>query len=746
MLRHTTPTAVTVWVALKAACRVQLTILETADQGQSVGQTLWQAERDTVAIGQNLHVVAVTATGKTLSADQLYAYDLTFLAMTEAAIDCPLSAALHPPQGTAALISYFDHQLPTFALPPSDLQDLKLVHGSCRKLHGKGQDTLVVLDHLIQNAAHHPQKRPHQLFLTGDQIYGDDVADALLWAATQIGDRLLGWVEVLPVAENMRVDPTAVPLDQLLPGQRSLIATRDAGLTAGLKRKYSKVTSHFFGLSEFCGAYLLAWSPTCWPQSFPTHPPQRNSRKSTRQWRQDLRQIHQLLQTLGRVRRALANIPVYTIFDDHDVSDDWFLNQAWCLRVLSKPLGQRVIQNALLSYAIFQGWGNTPERFAPGTPGETLLRSAARWSDSKGGDRQIEQQLRQLLGLPPTDPKTGLPQFCTEGEMQVLDRSPTALRWHYTVHGPRHDVVVLDTRTQRGYPAAEQPIAPPMLLSPRAFENQLSQPLQNIAARPDSASERVCIVVAPTNLFGLQAIDWIQHWDLNRDRVYENDVGDAWNLRLSALAKLLCTLFAQHQHILVLSGDIHYGASIHLDYRNWQATEGWQNRVVQFTSSAIKNEELLTRLIHTRLKQWLFPEPTRYWAGWNHPTDMESVPALNPKQFPADRSPPDWVCALHWTQRQRAQPLPGDWTKNQKLRSPSLFSSCQRWFPWNWPWFQEGNEVVGKNNISLVQFQPQGPELVVTQDLFWFQKLPKKRVVSSRFTETLPTTDSKPQQ
>jgi hypothetical protein len=41
-------------------------------------------------------------------------------------------------------------------------------------------------------------ERPHQLFLTGDQIYADEVADVLLVALTDAGDTLLGWKEELP--------------------------------------------------------------------------------------------------------------------------------------------------------------------------------------------------------------------------------------------------------------------------------------------------------------------------------------------------------------------------------------------------------------------------------------------------------------------------------------------------------------------------------------------------------------------
>ncbi len=47
-----------------------------------------------------------------------------------------------------------------------------------------------------------------------------------------------------------------------------------------------------------------------------------------------------LHQTLPKVRRAMANISTFMIFDDHDVTDDWNLNPSWRDRVFTSPLGK----------------------------------------------------------------------------------------------------------------------------------------------------------------------------------------------------------------------------------------------------------------------------------------------------------------------------------------------------------------------------------------------------------------------
>ncbi len=78
-------------------------------------------------------------------------------------------------------------------LPPPDPNKLRLFHGSCRKPHGEAEDALAILDQLMASTAEKPNERPHQLLLTGDQIYADDVADSLLLLLTDAGETLLGW-------------------------------------------------------------------------------------------------------------------------------------------------------------------------------------------------------------------------------------------------------------------------------------------------------------------------------------------------------------------------------------------------------------------------------------------------------------------------------------------------------------------------------------------------------------------------
>ncbi|HEY9880710.1 MAG TPA: PhoD-like phosphatase [Leptolyngbyaceae cyanobacterium] len=736
ILRRTEPKAVTVWLALQTACQVSLAVYQTAQKGTVLTRKVLVGVGETVALGERLHVVAVTAYPvgeEALSSEVLYAYDLQFRLLDAEGSLQSLEQALTGPGESSPSLSYFPHQKPTFALPPRRIEHLRLVHGSCRKPHGEGFDSLPILDSLVQANADQPLHRPHQLFLTGDQIYGDDVADPLLWVATHLGDALLGWKEVLPVGHEVptrrrfRIIPR-----KLLPGKRGAIATRKGGFTAGLDNKHDKVSSHLLGLGEFFATYLLAWSPVCWPAQFPAAQEIAQGRKEIRVWNRQVADLQQFAHTLWKVRRVLANIPTYTLFDDHDVSDDWNLNQAWCLRVLGQPLGQRTVQNALTACAVFQAWGNTPWQFANHQSGHKLLQAIQAWSGSRGKDNQAYTDITRYLGLPDTDPVTNFPQFSQDGPVWILQRHLEAVTWHYTVQSECHELIALDTRTWRGYPIEGRVIAPPRLLSPQALEDQVSGLLGT-----EKAQQRLTLLISPTNVFSLEAIDWAQKYYLKQDKVFAADVGDAWNFPSDALAAFLVRLFQHRKRVIILSGDIHYSFAVRLSFAKTSGHPADQAAMIQLTASPFKNEEPLTRIIHTRLKQWLLPERTRRWRGWSQPPHMQEQSRWSLGRTP---SQPDWICALEWMPRQAAAvPEFGKQVSWLEVRSHSTPNWLKPLQFWKSRWFQEGGEVVGLNNLALVQFElGETPDtVIVNQDTYWFSPWSPVQIMCSRFSSPL---------
>ncbi|HEX2315232.1 MAG TPA: alkaline phosphatase D family protein [Thermomonospora sp.] len=83
------------------------------------------------------------------------------------------------------------------------------------------------------------------------------------------------------------------------------------------------------------------------------------------------------------VRWLLSTVPTYTIFDDHDVRDDWNTSHAWREQMWAKPWWRARITGGLGSYWIYQHLGNlTPEERAADELYARIRRIAAEGGDA----------------------------------------------------------------------------------------------------------------------------------------------------------------------------------------------------------------------------------------------------------------------------------------------------------------------------------------------------------------------------
>jgi hypothetical protein len=567
-----TPTAVSVFVALKHPRKVRLSVLLPGNTTQPVGEV----DVETRQLGKHLHVALPTVAlpaSRALTPGNNYGYDVSFTAFgTRDTLDTgPQTTNLQSLgllTGTLAL-GYAENALPSFALPPADLAQLKLAHGSCRKPHGESRDVLPILDTIIRTSRSDPYARPHQLFLTGDQIYADDVADPLLNELTPTGEALLGW------AAPEKIPGLATPPAQIRPGDRMQVVCPP--LTSGYAR------SHLMSLGEFYTMYLFAWSEALWPAAIPTFAQlpsaeqERYGDDQQEEYDAQVVSIRQFQNSVRKVRRALANVPTYMIFDDHEITDDWFLHRKARDLASNNDLAIRVIVNGLASYAVFQAWGNTPEQFATSQAGDRLLDALRDWRGENNSTYVMIQTVVQVPG------NTGV-----------------GLRWDYEYLGPEYQVIVLDSRTKRGYPSGDNRAAPD-LLSPAAIQDQ-------VTARKRSTNKRVTIVVAPAPVFGHWAHEKAAHllgagaaksripWlgiDLPGETYGDRE---AWLVehRRSCFESFLRAL-APFERVLLLSGDVHYGFAFLVHY--WDERQQPEQRAtfVQFTASAFKNEDKKTR-------------------------------------------------------------------------------------------------------------------------------------------------------
>jgi hypothetical protein len=597
IVRRVEPTTVTVWLALKEPRHVTLRVYARDDDDNNNKNTLslcMEGTHATVRLGDYLHIVAVTAhaTGdkQALAWGKLYYYDLFFRSATTTIPGHEIEGEVPPHLSTPGILTQTDaevdplhglvyegHPLPSFVLPPQDINQLRIVHGSCRKAHGDGREMLSTVDMLLADAAHDPTQRPQQLYLTGDQIYADDVAAPLLLALIDAGQCLFtgNAEEVLPTVHK--------PASTFAPGDRRTIVHNEALLTT------STPQNHLLSFSEYTSMYLYSWSDVLWPEDLPDaeiiwqcYPEMRPARSDEQanvqgQYREQCKRLRHFRERLPQVRRVLANIATYMICDDHEITDDWYLDGAWCRQVLARPLGRRILRNAILAYALFQAWGNTPQQFAEHN-GHTLLMMLNTWRGEEDEQtRQTSDQLaliEEIIGLPAS--------FDGTGELPHLER---ALRWHYTYDGPQYRVIVMDTRTQRYYRSPEEF---PGLLSQKAMERQITA-----QARDELL---VTLLISTTPVVGVDFIESIQFW--SRWRVRDNYAYDreAWALEWTTFQCFLKTI-SKLKRAVILSGDVHYafGSSMeywdyHTDHHPYDNQSTGTARLVNYTSSSLCNE------------------------------------------------------------------------------------------------------------------------------------------------------------
>ena len=164
-MRAVTKTSVTVWLALKESATITLTI---HDSDSVIGQAIATATVPATKIGPNLYIVAITASSfpAQFALGKLYFYRLSF---------ATASGSKDLVQATGAKdmteFAYAPYQLPSFLLPPSNIEQVRFALGSCRKTHTRSPDALAVLDDVLSASVNAPAARPQVLMLGGDQIY-----------------------------------------------------------------------------------------------------------------------------------------------------------------------------------------------------------------------------------------------------------------------------------------------------------------------------------------------------------------------------------------------------------------------------------------------------------------------------------------------------------------------------------------------------------------------------------------------
>jgi hypothetical protein len=590
----------------------------------------------TIRPGDHLHITAITATLLTgqdpMTSGKIYYYNLFFTdpgAGSASAADPNLQTPgmtgfgihyAHEPEDLDP--QHLHVHLPSFCLAPDDLNKVRIVHGSCRKAHSEGVDAMPGIDDMILADRFDPNKRPHYLLLTGDQFYADDISPVMLYLLMDAEQSLFGSVEDLP-----EVGKPALPNAQ---GNNAHFFRGERKDKGGFS---AHEPNHLATAGEYMSYYLFMWSDIVWQGIGEDDFPNITVIGSPRhEYRKDVSRLHKFTDGLSKVKRAMANVPVYMIFDDHDVTDDWYMTYEWCERTLSNDLGRRMLVNGLLSYAIFQAWGNTPELYAERDAsghkpkGKLLLEAAETWfikntrRDNINALVDREPVLQQYLGIPAlTDPlfvqiERTDPETVPKTFYYMINQGNDALPWDFLISRTNYEIKFLDGRTRRGYPdpatAERKKQAHPDIISELSMREQFKHD------NPILPEKDITIVVAPTSLISIPAIEfeefpWLVSFlakkEFKKD-VYEFDVYDHWQNQRRAVEKFMQQLSERNAplfvepgqqkltRVVILTGDVHFAAASRVEYENLQH----KTLFAQLISSSFLKQDIKTRLLHQR--------------------------------------------------------------------------------------------------------------------------------------------------
>lgn len=532
IVRRATPEAVWVWVATSFPLTVTGRVLKHGGD-PSADPSKWTAlgtgTAGSLKLGDRLYLTLVTirASGAPYPRGTLLGYDLTFQAQDgfEFTDNSGLVARKAITYGKAAL--------PMFSLGLGEGAGImNLVHASCRKLHGPGDDAYEGFDKYLESVAGDVVERPSALLLTGDQIYCDDVHSDISQAITLAAKKLMGYDERLPDGSYLAN----------IAGKRGTIL-RAEGFTVDA----SASANHLLTFGEIAALYLFSWSQPLWD-----HP--------------DLAALNKMLAKksgAAATRRIFANVPCYMIMDDHEVTDDWPITSDMRDIVMGGAHASLMVANGMAACWAFQLWGN---------------------ADGKGGSA-APPFLASLQAYVAEEAR--LPQKPSSAELAAL--AATRKRYIEAVRGVRGytfvaptipPVIFMDTRTQRDLHASTAP----GLLNGAGFA-ELQTAINGAPLKPDMP----LLLVSPAPVIGYAPAEEALKTEEGKPLDFELDP-EAWSYNGEAYLKLHRMLQNTKRRVIVFSGDVHYGffgVARFKDSASGAPAEPLE--VIQLTSSAMSN-------------------------------------------------------------------------------------------------------------------------------------------------------------
>jgi hypothetical protein len=580
IIRRVEPSSIYIWVALSSKVEIDAQIFQIESSSDEVNQYIplrTHTEGNTFKAGDNLYIylLRISPDDVPFPPCTLLGYDLSFKKGRKVRTLDSYNLLDHE---NPRSIVYGNLKYPSFVINHKSNPD-NLLYGSCRKPHGKGDDALFAADVLVENKHLDLTERPNALFLMGDQIYADDVADPLLPIMSQLGKELVGDTErdklneLIP--ENLISRLDQVNGRQFLIEHLANFSTR-------------KGDNHLISLGEYAAMYLFSWSPEIWDyiqenelfHSFQqlterdkVHLKLDDDKKRKKELsklearcEEQMDHVRDFVVSLSAARRLMANTPTYMIFDDHDLTDDWNISHKWTSAVRDSALGKHIIGNGLAAYWLFQGWGNEPENF----------------------DREFLKEVKNYIASS---------SIGSAGYMNGLNHLWDFHSWHF-IAPTNPKTVFLDTRTQREFDPRpevvklctliEETTRTPLLISEAGWEN-ISRKLLQSGWRTKTPLN----IVSPTPFYGMGLIESFLHKYVYPFKVLGFPVQttfdfDGWKYNGKGFHAFISQVASwDPAYSVLLSGDVHFSSSVKSDV---QFLSGGKQSFYQFTSSPVHNE------------------------------------------------------------------------------------------------------------------------------------------------------------
>lgn len=553
ILRRLTPNQMVIWLVSSQPLQGSFTCYQKNEDTPFLEEALSDANYTTFQVGSHAFVSLIDIAPSTpLSVNVLLEYDLRL----ETDTGKENLATLIP------TLLYPGEKRPSFVVKT---QLDRIVHGSCRKPHYSGKDALPRVDEKLKEQIHTPEARPALLLMTGDQIYADDVAGPMLWATHQVIETLglnpeaFQGASIANSEALLKSNFCYYEREKILPHDYANRGVSDVFFRGSRKPIFTSVESHnhLITLAEVFAMYFLTWSPTLW-SGIDLHP-EPIPDVHRRLYFEELEAIEGFVTGLSQVQRLLAHVPVYMIFDDHDVTDDWNLTRGWEETAYGHSLARRILGNALVGYWFCQAWGNAPQDF-------------------KG------------------DVMEAVTHYCESPDMtaqdHLIDQLFSFQKWHFTLEtSPK--LIVLDTRTQRWW-SEKTPAQPSGLMDWEALtELQL-----------ELFGEEAVVLVSPAPVFGVKLIEAVQQIFSYFGQALIVDA-ENWMAHPGA-ANVILNIFKHPktpQNFVILSGDVHYSLVYDVKIRFRKNSPN----IWQITCSGFKNEFPHTLLRwFERLNRWIY--------------------------------------------------------------------------------------------------------------------------------------------